>query len=522
MFRAQRPLLLFCALLCLGIFLGSLHFFNVSSPSQSSDLSIITPHGDNIRTELGNAFSNWHFLKYGSQTQIRWLDQGGTSDALRYVLSRFISLEENSVNRDSSHLQAKSSEEISKLSKSLTSPTSLSAQQEIQGIGIDLFFGGGTTPFISLATEGLLVPQAISDSVLIDIPEKLQGIPVYSQAQGWYGVVHSGFGIVYNKKLLQKKNLPQVKHWSDLCNPLLNQWVASVDPRGSGSAHVIYEIILQRYGFEQGFKVLMQIAANSSHFTKGASGVLPMVTAGDVAYAIAIDQYAWSLMEEAGEENIGFVIPKGESVITPDPIGMLKGAPNRLIAEHFIEFLFSEECQKIWMYKPGIPGGPKTMSLNRLSVLPSLYPIPEGFSITTALPYDSGDVFISKDTVPTSDRNTSLPKNFAYSDSLTTLRWAFINDLLGLWMVDFHQDASGIWSKAQRQRQSETHFKHDKQEQQPSYPLDLSKSGLSANDLKYFEAPAAWEELQSYAQKWNDVELRNRIIAQWATMLGKN
>ena len=62
MFKAQRPLLLFCALLGVGIFLGSLHFVDVHSRSPKAELNIITPHGDNIRTELGTAFSNWHFL----------------------------------------------------------------------------------------------------------------------------------------------------------------------------------------------------------------------------------------------------------------------------------------------------------------------------------------------------------------------------------------------------------------------------------------------------------------------------
>src|SRR6185295_6455819 len=98
-----------------------------------------------------------------------------------------------------------------------------------------------------------------------------------------YGTALSGFGILYNRSLLASHGLPEPRSWADLARPDLRGWVACVDPRGSGSAHVIYEIILQKFGWETGWSYLTRIAANSRHFTRGASGVLPLISTGEAA-----------------------------------------------------------------------------------------------------------------------------------------------------------------------------------------------------------------------------------------------
>jgi hypothetical protein len=78
-------------------------------------------------------------------------------------------------------------------------------------------------------------------------------------------------------------------------------------------------------------------------------------------------------MLSEGGENVGFVTPKGLTVVNCDPIGILKHAPNRRIAERFVEFVMRPEGQRLWMLPPGAPGGPKKYALERLAVLPSLY-----------------------------------------------------------------------------------------------------------------------------------------------------
>jgi len=60
--------------------------------------------------------------------------------------------------------------------------------------------------------------------------------------------------------------------------------------------------------------------------------------------------------------------------VNPDPIAVAKtkGSPNP-VALRFVEFVLSEEGQKLWYTPAGKPGGPKQSSLYRLPIQASLY-----------------------------------------------------------------------------------------------------------------------------------------------------
>jgi hypothetical protein len=74
-----------------------------------------------------------------------------------------------------------------------------------------------------------------------------------------------------------------------------------------------------------------------------------------------------------GSERIGYVTPAGGSVASVDPIGLLRGAPNRDVATLFIEFVLSLDGQKLWNFKPGTPGGPERFALRRSPVRRDFY-----------------------------------------------------------------------------------------------------------------------------------------------------
>lgn len=441
------------SLACLGLVcgLGALHFFQKAGGTSLS-LSILTPHGDNIRQEIGAAFQAWYQTHYGEKPELNWIDQGGTSEDLRYVQARFAK-----------------------------TPAS---------IDIDLFFGGGTPPFRTLAREGLLQPRVVSGKILSEVPAMVGGTRVHSDSEGWYGVALASFGILYNLPLLREKGLPLPDSWADLAEPEARGWVASVDPRGSGSAHVIYEIILQKYGWEQGWSLLTRIAANSGHFTKGASGVLPLVSTGEAVYTIAIDQYAWSLIEKLGDARVGFALPLDETVTTPDPVAMLKGAPHRETAARFIEFLLSESCQLLWSLKAGVPNGPALQSLNRMSVMPKV-----AAKLDTTTSFVRGNPFLE-----------AAHMEWAYSDSLTESRWALINDALGLWMVDNHEDARREWDAL--------NLRISKDKDRAAWDSALAAS-------RYFRPPAVWDSMRIYQAKWKDESFRNGTMARWARELDR-
>jgi len=198
-------------------------------------LILISPHWEGIRVEFGRAFSKWTARRHGYRTELEWLDVGGTSDAIRYVKSEFT-----------------------------RSPA---------GIRIDLFFGGGVDPFMRLADAALLDAVELPEGILDRIPHSFAGIEVYDAQRRWFGAALSGFGILYNRRVCRRLGIPFPQTWMDLAKPAYFTWVGSGDPRSSGSVHMAYEIILQAYGWEEGWAVLAGMCGNTRSFSRSASQV---------------------------------------------------------------------------------------------------------------------------------------------------------------------------------------------------------------------------------------------------------
>src|SRR6185369_14007180 len=131
----------------------------ISSPLVAEPrVILISPHNEAIRYEFGRGFDAWHRRQFGEGATVEWRDAGGTADALRFVQSEFV-----------------------------TKP---------DGIGIDVFFGGGSEPFLLLADKKLALAYQPPDAILSGIPQNLNGIEVYDAGHAWYGAALSSFGIL--------------------------------------------------------------------------------------------------------------------------------------------------------------------------------------------------------------------------------------------------------------------------------------------------------------------------------------
>ena len=74
---------------------------------------------------------------------------------------------------------------------------------------------------------------------------------------------------------------------------------------------------------------------------------------------------------------MGYVDPPRQTVIDPDPIAMLQGAPDPELAQRFIKFVLSEKGQALWQFpvqtvdSDGL--GPARFELRRMPVRRSMY-----------------------------------------------------------------------------------------------------------------------------------------------------
>ena len=79
-------------------------------------------------------------------------------------------------------------------------------------------------------------------------------------------------------------------------------------------------IILEALGWKQGWETLARIAGNTKKFTLSSSAPIKAIVSGQAALATAIDFYASAKINLLGKENLGFLLPKGETIINSDLI----------------------------------------------------------------------------------------------------------------------------------------------------------------------------------------------------------
>ena len=330
-------------------------------------LVVISAHGESIRTEFADAFDAWHRAKYGQGVLVDYRIYGGATDIVRYFESAQRTL-------------------FAKLGT----------------YQIDVVWGGGDDLFDRRLKapgylQGVKLPDAVMNAAYAQ--REISGLPLYDQASDppqWFGTALSSFGIVYNKDVLRHLGLPEPTTWSDLRDPRYRGWIVLADPMRSAVARSSFMIIVERAmqdavdaghsadeGWANGMGTIRQIAANARLFTDSGSVVPAIVGTGDVAAGMAIDFQARAQVDAVQEGNtsrLGYIEPAGATAINPDPVATVKGAEHPEVAERFIEFLLSEEGQRLWNTRAGAPGGPKRTSLRRLPVMKSVYDRPTDFT----------------------------------------------------------------------------------------------------------------------------------------------
>jgi spermidine/putrescine-binding protein len=130
-------------------------------------------------------------------------------------------------------------------------------------------------------------------------------------------------------------------------------------------------------GWTQGLQIIQAASANARYFTDSAPKIPLDVSLGDAAIGMCIDFYGRFQSESVKIGNspsrLQYLTPAGGSSVGVDPIGLLRGAPHRAVAEEFIAFVLSLDGQKLWNFQVGAPGGPQKYALRRLPVRKELY-----------------------------------------------------------------------------------------------------------------------------------------------------
>jgi ABC-type Fe3+ transport system substrate-binding protein len=195
-----------------------------------------------------------------------------------------------------------------------------------------------------LAAQGLLAPLGLPQAVTDAIPNYLgSGKPVSL--------------IAYHPRLLARLGVPPPKDWDDLLDPRLKGNVAQTPPTRSSSSHAAYEVILQRDGDARGWEFLKRLAANTGLFAARSRDVPSVVAKGEFAVGFAVPSY-FAFEERLAGFDIKYVAPR-TAWITSGPAAILRGARHPNAARAFVEFMLSEQGQRIAMERGLFPIVPK-------------------------------------------------------------------------------------------------------------------------------------------------------------------
>lgn len=332
-------------------------------------LIIVTPHNEQIRFEFKRAFEAWHLAEFGESVDVIWSAPGGTSEIRRMLQAQYAA--------------------------QLRDGTPL-------GGNVDLIFGGGEFEHAELKSGVEIIVDGETRQTSITVPVDFPPDVIASMYGGrthigtsrlfdedhyWFGSALSGFGLVFNRDMLERIDVPEPSHWRDLADPDLRGWVALGNPGQSGSVRKSFDTVLQRRGWIDGWRVLRRASANARYFSASSSKIPIDVSAGDAAVGVCIDfygRYQAQVVRAAGDpDRLAFVDPPGESAIDADPVSMLRGAPNPIVARRFIEFCLSVRGQALWQFpargESGDPLGglgPLKYELRRMPIRPEMYDAP--------------------------------------------------------------------------------------------------------------------------------------------------
>jgi iron(III) transport system substrate-binding protein len=379
-------------------------------------LVVITPHNQDIRNEFARAFSRWHHARFGRRVELDFRVPGGSNDVRRTL--------ENSYRpyRDAD----------GKLPRDAYVGIDVVWGGGDYFFDVELKPAGLLQP---VRYDPKLIAEAFPQPTLAGVKlydaatDPATGRPL---PPAWVGVCLSSFGITYSPDLYASLGLPPPRHWHDLADPRLSGMLALADPLRSGSASVAYNMVIQRAmadadrdfpdvdrrrmadlgaeqpnfaemakvnaaatdmlrqelavlrkaygdalarGWKRGMAELLLIAANARYFTDAANAVAQDVGNGQAAAGMSIDFYGRVFEETVGPARCTFVSPRAATATTPDPVAVLHGVSGeRLeVATRFVEFLISPEGQRLWIQRPGTPGGPTERALRRPPVRRDLY-----------------------------------------------------------------------------------------------------------------------------------------------------
>jgi iron(III) transport system substrate-binding protein len=205
----------------------------------------------------------------------------------------------------------------------------------------DVWFGGPSTVFARGAAEGLLEPYTPAWAAAV--PEECR------EPEGRYLCLYRTAPVlVYNRDAVTAEEAP--KDWDDLLDPRWKGKVVIRDPLASGTLRTTFGMVLARSvaetgSPERGFDWLRRLDAQTKEYPQNPALLFSMLARREGLITI------WELTDMFWQRKkgipLGFEFPASGTPIIDDSVGLVAKAPHPEAAKAFLEWVGTEEAQRL-------------------------------------------------------------------------------------------------------------------------------------------------------------------------------
>ena len=205
----------------------------------------------------------------------------------------------------------------------------------------DVWFGGTTDPYNVTSSKGLLEQYEPKNASHL-ISDKFK-----STNKDWYGIYKGILGILYDKEELQRLKLDVPQDYKDLIDPKYKGLIWSSNYNTAGTAKLIINTVIQKYGHDQGIQYLVDLDKNIAQYTKSGSGPSKAIGAGECTIGIGMLHDGIYQIVDQEHENVGLQIPSSGASYEVGATAIFKGAAHPNAAKLWIEYALSPACVEL-------------------------------------------------------------------------------------------------------------------------------------------------------------------------------
>lgn len=214
------------------------------------------------------------------------------------------------------------------------------------------FAANSPQPDVLLIADAVSMELLKKDSRLMAYPEaNVEGLQPesYDADKTYFGSKLITTGIAYNTAAAEKP-----EHWADLAEPAYADGLVMPSPLYSGAAAYLLS------GFagnpDYGWDFFEKLKANNTISVRGNGAVLKSVASGEKPYGILVDFMAMNAKKKGSP--VEFVFPSEGVPAVTEPVAILATAKNVEGAKKFVDFILSDDGQKLALEQGYLPAKP--------------------------------------------------------------------------------------------------------------------------------------------------------------------